>query len=150
VKNLNYILYFILVLNFGVVASEGAQPSNQVVYVFDRMITVKNPLKSPPAIPKFLVPEKSKFIQSTDLRSGYYTSLEATLVYEHPFSKIQLNEYLLKSFEGSEWRLLQSEEIDGESVFLAEGYSKKTITVLVKDFNNGSRVHVFYKKNSAY
>lgn len=148
-KNLNFIIFCILVLNFGVFASD-AQASNQVVYVFDRMITVKNPIKSPPAIPKFLVPEKSKFIQSTDLRSGYYTSLEATLVYEHPLSKNQMHEYLMKNFEGSEWRLLQSEEIDGESVFLAEGFAKKTITVLVKDFNKGSRVHVFYKKNSAY
>ncbi|MCG9875013.1 MAG: hypothetical protein MH321_09530 [Leptospiraceae bacterium] len=134
-----------------ILSAENQTKQEQELFVFDKMITAKFPEKIPPAIPKFIIPENSKYLQSTDLRSGFYTSLEATLVYENAISRKDLDQFLQKGFLNSEWRLLQTSTTEKESIYLAEGFSRKILTILVRpSTGGGTKVNVYFKKNNNY
>lgn len=133
------------------VIAESSEPSKQEIYSFERMITAQNPEKIPPAIPNYFIPEGSTYHLSTDLRSNFYSSIEAFLLYQNEMSKKKTEEFYLKSFHGKEWRLLQSDSSDDRTLFLAEGFSRKVITIVIKESNTGgSVVRIFFKKNSNY
>lgn len=145
-----FILIHLSIIQFSLSAESAPKPK-QELFVFDKMITAKFPEKIPPAIPKFIIPDNSNYLQSTDLRSGFYTSIEATLVYENPISRQELDSFLQKGFLTSEWRLLQTSTTESESIYLAEGFSRKILTILVRSSSDGgSKVNVYFKKNNNY
>lgn len=133
------------------VTAESSSSSEQEVYSFERMITARNPEKIPPAIPNYFVPEGSTYHLSTDLRSNFYSSIEAFLLYHNHKSKKETEDFYMKSFQGKEWRLLQSDTSNERTLYLAEGFSRKVITIVIRESNTGgSVVRIFFKKNSNY
>ncbi|MCC5814632.1 MAG: hypothetical protein JJT78_07745 [Leptospira sp.] len=123
----------------------------QEIFNFDRMITISNPEKAPPAIPRYLIPQDSKFLLSTDLRTQFYTSVEAFVSFEHSATKPELEKFYSEHMQSREWKLLQSDFKEEKTILLSEGFSRKVITVMIEKTDQGtSKVKIYFKKNSNY
>lgn len=123
----------------------------QEIFHFDRMITITFPEKAPPAIPAYLLPENSEFLLSTDLRTQFYTSIEAFVSLKHSSNKGELERFFMEKMQSREWKLLQSDIKENKSYFVSEGFSRKVITVVISREEDGSsKVKIYYKKNSNF
>ncbi|WCL50954.1 hypothetical protein [Leptospira sp. GIMC2001] len=123
----------------------------QEVFSLGKLTAIANPEKNPPAIPAYLVLEESELLMSTDLRSSFFSSIEAVLIFKNSKSRKEVEDFYLKNFQGREWRLLQSENNENRTLLLAEGFSRKVLTIVIRDDgSNGSIVKIYFKKNSNY
>lgn len=123
-------------------------PPSPETYQFERLILSRYPEKQPPAIPYYFLPPGSVPIVSTDLRSNFYSSMEVFLSYESPLSKKDLDAYYQLILQDREWRILQSDFNGERSLFVAEGLSRRVITVVIRPKKDeGSLVRIFYKKS---
>jgi hypothetical protein len=146
---------FLMKLSFFIIfccLTTGLFPNQkQEIFNFDRMITISNPEKAPPAIPRYLIPENSKFLLSTDLRTQFYTSVEAFVSFENSASKQELEKFYSEIMQSREWKLLQSDFKEEKTILLSEGFSRKVITVMIEKSGDGnSKVKIYFKKNSNY
>lgn len=150
-KAFSYFLTVLILSLLGKLHAEKEPNPRQEIFSYDRLITIRNPEKSPPAIPRFLVPAEAKLLLSSDLRSNFYSSFEAFLVLEIETEKKEVEEYYEKAMQSREWKLLQSDTTQDKTIFLSEGFSRKVITVLIyKLSDTKTKVKLFYKKANTY
>ncbi len=134
-----------------VFASERDPRIIEEVYQFHKMTVTIHPVNPPPAVPKFLIPEGAVLFCSTDLRSNFYTTLESFLVMNLPQSKEKLDRFYNEVLQTREWKLLQSDYRENVSVYLAEGFSRKILTITIQKIDDSSsRVRISFKKNSSF
>ncbi|BDA78723.1 hypothetical protein LPTSP3_g16530 [Leptospira kobayashii] len=119
-------------------------------YSFERVNVSHLPDRIPPTIPRSFLPESVHFLDSVELRSGFSNARESYLILETQLSKEEIQNTIEKRSALGDWKLLQKDEEPKKTIYLFEGFIKKSLSVFIIEEENRRLVKYFFKKESSY
>ncbi|MCC6275702.1 MAG: hypothetical protein IT569_07580 [Leptospiraceae bacterium] len=124
--------------------------SKEKVWHYEKLTIRENPEQRPKAIQKEFIPDGGNLLYSTEFRGSFGDSVESVVIYGHSLDLKSLNLFYDLIFKNLEWKVLQKELLEKKSVYLAEGPSRRMITILLSDESDKRIIKIFLKKATLF
>ncbi|WP_411822532.1 hypothetical protein [Leptospira sp. 'Mane'] len=141
--------FFLIIISLFLFQCSGSSFSKES-YSFERVNVSHLPDRIPPAIPRSFLPESVQFLDSVELRTGFSNARESYLILETKLSKEEIQKTIESRSSLGDWKLLQKDEEPKKTIYLFEGFLKKSLSIFIIEEENKRLVKYFFKKESSY
>ena len=131
--------FLIFLLSFAILQSKEL--------LYDNLHLKFEPSNYPMSFPKDLVPKEFQANFYTEFKENSAFLKELTLLGASTINFAELSKFYRSNLNREEWKLLQSSSSETEFVYLAEGFGKRSFTVVGKKDGNITKLYFVFKRN---